>query len=132
MSKTFPDNANALIKIFDTYIKYYAEKYEDLGWQIYDTLEDNGLDDPEDYMMIGADPDGRSVMSTFNGANHFIDIIYMWQDRDEYFTGVRPKLDEKKMLALVDELKTIEAKMARIMDKVGVSDARELFKLSST
>lgn len=79
MSKSFPENVDALVYVFDTYVKYYEEKYNSLGWQIYDTLEQNGLDDPEDYFMIG-DGSERSVSNTFSGVNYFLDSIYAWQE----------------------------------------------------
>lgn len=32
MSKSFPENVDALVDVFDTYVKYYEEKYNSLGW----------------------------------------------------------------------------------------------------
>lgn len=128
LSKTFPDNVDALITIFDTYVKYYEEKYDSLGWQIYETLEDNGLDDPEDYLMVDVGF-GRSVSHTFAGVNYFLNSIYAWQELQEYNDNVKLQLDEKKMLTLADEMKTIEAKISRILDKTGTSNAKELLEL---
>ena len=128
LSQQFPDNVDALIKIFDTYVKYYEEKYDSLSWQLYDVLEDNGLDDPEDYLMIG-DSGERSVSETFNGVNWFLDCIYMWKEKTSNFDDKQLKLDEKKMMALADEMKIIEAKISRILDKTHTSNAKELLNL---
>lgn len=71
LSKKFPDNASQLVTVFDTYVKHYVKKYEDLTWQMYSTLEENGLDAPDEYTDFA---DGkRDVKQTFEKANYFID-----------------------------------------------------------
>ena len=45
---------------------------------MYDTLEGNGLDPPDDYTDF--DDGKRDVKTTFEKANYFIDMIYVWQE----------------------------------------------------
>ena len=94
---------------------------------MYDTLEGNGLDAPDDYTDF--DDGKRDVKKTFEKANYFIDMIYAWQEMKDATEDIQLKLDEKKLMALADELKTIEAKLSRIMDTIGTQNPNDLLAL---
>lgn len=131
-SGTFPNDTDILVKIFDGYVNHYIDKYKSLVEQLYDTFEDSSsLDSPDEKFELEYDY-RDNPLDAFDQVDSIIECFYAYQYQIINYVGATSELDEIKMFKIADELKTIETKLYRIMNKIGVKDPKKLLELGNS
>lgn len=131
LSRVFPNNAKALVKVFDKYCEHYIEKYNSLMDQIYNTYGGNKFMDGVNQFYIDDHTENGDFKGTFFNVDYMMELFYARNDHHESLGNKTYKIDEQKMMALSDELKTIEVKFTRILQSAGLDEknACQLYNL---
>ena len=127
-SRQFPQNADSILKVFDLYVAHYIQRYDSLVDQILDSYEGRMLLQRDEYTI--SDIRDATIDDVFYAVNQLMGAFYQWNDYQDSLGGEQYHIDKEKMIALSDELKTIEVKLTKIMDKARLSKPHDLLKMS--